>query len=270
MKRIFRHRYFVPAIWSTVVHLTVLFFFIGVNISQSRLPAIEPVAINSYLYQLPQVEIKGNKKKAKEHRQQQIEKFNQQEVASSQEKQIELITEEDQTIAIAKEQSEPQENHKTSTISTQNKDAKNSLASEGDQKEKSSFSAYSTLDSFSSTIDSQLQQDIFNELTAHKSLSSMHQDPDPVGHSITQLNADDPKEQARQLAMRTTHYGNTTIYKDENGMCTQITDLSNLGAGEMTSMHSFKCGESKMEKTFRLHMKALFEKNGRSKNSGAK
>ena len=66
------------------------------------------------------------------------------------------------------------------------------------------------------------------------------------------------------------HYGNTTIYKDENGICTQVTDLTSVGLMGMTSLDTYKCGESKMEKAFRLHMKALFEKNGRSKNSGAK
>lgn len=263
MKRIFHQQYFLPVLISIGVHIAVLCFFIVGRLSSSDNSVKKPLAINSYLYQLPKTS--AIKKLEKVVGQEPLDPREKQVVASKQKSEIESVAKEKPNELIAEQKTDELtlSNQQNSALKSVEDSANNGIR-------QPSFSAYRSLDSLSMTIDEKIKSEEFDEITAHKSISTMHQDPESVSHSITELNADDPEVQARDLARRTMHYGNTTIYKDDNGICTQITDLTSVGLMGMTSLDTYKCGESKMEKAFRLHMKALFENRGHSNTSGAK
>ena len=66
---------------------------------------------------------------------------------------------------------------------------------------------------------------------------------------------------AEIIKKNTTQYSNElAIIKHDNGTCTIKQDLSQVGMEGITSTQHFKCGESKFDQSFRLHMKNVRER----------
>jgi hypothetical protein len=123
------------------------------------------------------------------------------------------------------------------------------------------FSAYEQLNKLKLSINNKVIKEALVESQRFESMSLMHAAPEPVPHSITKTES--VLEGAKKMNMRTSHYGNTTVYKDNNGICTSVTDMSYLGLGPMKKTRIRRCSESKFDKTFRLHMKDVLRKLGK-------
>lgn len=64
-----------------------------------------------------------------------------------------------------------------------------------------------------------------------------------------------------KIENQTTSYSNDiAIIKDDDGNCSIKQDLTNVGIAGVTAIQYFKCGESKFDKHFRQHMKAVTDK----------
>jgi hypothetical protein len=111
------------------------------------------------------------------------------------------------------------------------------------------------LDNLRKRLNDEMIEKNVAEMNRHRSLSSMHAQPNAVPYSAPVLNAIQEKEK------NTTHYSDgLKVTKNSNGTCTVETDLSRVGMKGVTATESFSCGESMMEKNFRLHMKKVQDK----------
>jgi hypothetical protein len=53
--------------------------------------------------------------------------------------------------------------------------------------------------------------------------------------------------------------------KNDDGSCTLIQDLSNVGMEGIKARSNFKCGQKKMEKSYDVHMDKILRKLGKKK-----
>lgn len=89
----------------------------------------------------------------------------------------------------------------------------------------------------------------------NQNLTVFNPSPKLVGKSVKKATIDEIVEKT------TTQYSNEiAIIKHDNGTCTIKQDLSSVGMEGITSNQYFKCGESKADKHFRLHMKKVKER----------
>lgn len=105
------------------------------------------------------------------------------------------------------------------------------------------------------------QQVISNELAEHfrhKSPSVMHGTPAAAPKSVVPLSREQKHNKATQKLD-----GSLAITKGDNGHCTIEEDLSKVGIEGVKAYSSFNCGESKFDKSFRLHMEKIRKKIGK-------
>jgi hypothetical protein len=67
-------------------------------------------------------------------------------------------------------------------------------------------------------------------------------------------------EKIKRTAISMNHFGSTVIFKDDNGICTTIRDLSKVGMDVRTELTQSRCGLSKFDKSFKKHMSSVIEK----------
>ena len=73
------------------------------------------------------------------------------------------------------------------------------------------------------------------------------------------------KDEEKEREKRTKNMGSgTAINKGEDGNCSITQDLSVYGLSEGSSKQYFSCGESKFDKSFRVHMKKVKAKLGKN------
>ncbi|NQZ23710.1 MAG: hypothetical protein HRT53_16880 [Colwellia sp.] len=68
------------------------------------------------------------------------------------------------------------------------------------------------------------------------------------------------EEKIKKTAMSMNHYGSTVVFKDDNGICTTIRDLTNVGLDIRKGIKQSRCGLSKFDKSFKKHMSSVIEK----------
>jgi hypothetical protein len=78
-----------------------------------------------------------------------------------------------------------------------------------------------------------------------------------VPHS---LRIETREEKIKKTAMSMNHYGSTVVFKDDNGICTTIRDLTNVGLDIRKGIKQSRCGLSKFDKSFKKHMSSVIEK----------
>ena len=105
------------------------------------------------------------------------------------------------------------------------------------------------------------QQSIDQELYQHfrhKSPSVMHGQPTAVPNSVMPLTQAQQKQQNTQRLS-----DDISITKSDNGSCFIEQDLTSVGIEGVKAISMFNCGESKFDKNFRQHMKAVSKKLGK-------
>ena len=117
----------------------------------------------------------------------------------------------------------------------------------------SSLSSHQSLSRLRNSIDQQLANDFFSEQTQTRSASKMHGAQLPVPHSEVALTAE---EKHHKNTSRTHAHA---ITKNDDGTCTIVREQV-LGSPVEASVSGFACGESKFDKSFRQHMKAVNKK----------
>lgn len=93
-----------------------------------------------------------------------------------------------------------------------------------------------------------------------RSASVLDGEPIAVPHSTKQITEEEKRKQAT-INMSS----GLTITKGDDGSCTVIRDLSEVGMEGLTSVEGFSCGQSKFDKNFKSHMKNVLKKLGKSK-----
>ena len=117
----------------------------------------------------------------------------------------------------------------------------------------SSLSSHQSLSRLRNSINQQLANDFSSEQTQVRSASKMHGEQLPVPHSEVALTA----EEKHHKNTRRTHAN--AITKNDDGTCTIVREQI-LGSPVEASVSGFACGESKFDKSFREHMKAVNKK----------
>lgn len=121
-----------------------------------------------------------------------------------------------------------------------------------------SFSALEQLKQLQQQLD---QQSINSEADYHnraRGKSIFNDLPAAVKHSEKQFTESEKREKM------ITHYGGgINIVKNDDGSCTLIQDLSNVGMTGIKARSSFKCGQTKMEKSYAAHMDKVLRKLGK-------
>lgn len=130
---------------------------------------------------------------------------------------------------------------KSKTVTTKNKV---SGASRGN------FSSYDRLSRLRKKLDNQQREQAFSELTQPRSTSEMDGEPFPVPNTVVPLTV----EQRQKLNTSSSHVGSIT--KNDNGTCTIYREQV-LGSPVHATTASFACGESKFDKSFRVHMEKV-------------
>ena len=141
--------------------------------------------------------------------------------------------------------------------------AKISKQAKESPKEDIHFSADEQLKNLRKSLKNEMIKQELTQIQRFKSVSVMHAKPTLVPRSFTKTVVDGVPEGAKETQMSTTYYGTTSVFKDENGKCTEITDMSFLGAGPMKQRISYQCGESKIDKKFRQHMRTVLKNLGK-------
>jgi hypothetical protein len=73
------------------------------------------------------------------------------------------------------------------------------------------------------------------------------------------------KDEEKEREKNTKNMGaGIAITKGDDGRCSVTQDMSAYGLSEGSSVQFFSCGESKFDKSFREHMKAVKEKLGKN------
>lgn len=123
-----------------------------------------------------------------------------------------------------------------------------------------SFSALEQLQQLQHQLD---QNNIDTDVNYHnraRGKSVFNDLPAAVKHSEKQLTLSEKREKI------TTRYGgNIDIVKNDDGNCTLIQDLSNVGMEGITAFSGFGCGQTKMEKAYDAHMDTILRKLGKKK-----
>ena len=118
---------------------------------------------------------------------------------------------------------------------------------------KPNFSSRAQLQKLRNSINSQIMQQEFEHRTVKRSASIMHAPQIPVPNSIVPLTS----EQKR--AKNTSKSNAISITKHDDGTCTLEREQF-LGSPVEATASSFACGESKLDKSFRAHMKKVQQK----------
>ncbi|NMP32083.1 hypothetical protein HII17_10930 [Thalassotalea sp. M1531] len=118
--------------------------------------------------------------------------------------------------------------------------------------------AFKQLDRLRESISNQVIEDSVNQFQQHRSVSAMHPNPLPAPKSVV------PLTRAQKKEKNTVRYSDDlSIIKGEDGRCGIEEDLSKVGIEGVKAYSSFNCGESKFDKSFRLHMKKVAKKLGK-------
>jgi hypothetical protein len=228
-------------LFSICLHLT-LFIFINQQFKNKSLKPTTTQIINkkdiikSFLYQrpveLPELEIPKND-------------------VSTQNKHVVTVKDDSKNdvTPIPKELTRHKNQRKDSIVS-KSKPAKAQI-------EKVSVSALSSLSKLRKKMDEKAielaMQDKYRSLSA----KIMAGTAPVVPHSIR---VETRAEKTKKTAISMNYFGSTVIFKDDNGICTTIRDLSKLGMDVRTELTQSRCGLSKFDKSFKKHMSSVIEK----------
>jgi len=252
---VFKKNY-IAFIISGVIHLVILLFLLKGEPSLPQIKEEKKSFIKSYLYTLPKQENDNSPKK--------------EDVVTQDEKSTFIKT----SLAKTSEAAKPEKSLIVTKKSTISKDTQKILSSaiarvieveipEKPQKNKANFSAYNKLEKLKLSINNKIMEDNLTAQRHFKPAPVINAEADPVPHSITKTEIDSVLEGVKRMQLTATSYGNTTIFKDENGICTSVTDLSFLGTGPMKKTTRSRCGKSKFDKNFSFHMKSVLKKLGK-------
>lgn len=111
-------------------------------------------------------------------------------------------------------------------------------------------------------LNSQITEESINtevyEHFRHRSPSVMHGEPASVPKSTIPLTIEQQRNRRTQRLD-----DSLAIIKGDNGTCMIEEDLSKVGMEGVKAYSGFACGESKFDKSFRLHMKKVHKKLGK-------
>jgi len=127
------------------------------------------------------------------------------------------------------------------------------------------FSAATSLDqlrALNDQLEDEMFEQVYIERTKPNSGSIMHGQATSVPHSVKQQSEDEKRAQATQQMG-----GGFAVTKGENGSCTITRDLSHVGMEGLTSVESFSCGQTEIQKAFNQHMKKWKKKYGKNNDS---
>ncbi len=125
------------------------------------------------------------------------------------------------------------------------------------QTEKGSVSALSLLSKLRKKMDEQSIEQVIHDRQRSLAAKIMAGTAPVVPHSIS---VETRSEKIKRTAISMNHFGSTVIFKDDNGVCTTIRDLSKLGMDVRTELTQSRCGLSKFDKSFKKHMSSVIEK----------
>lgn len=131
--------------------------------------------------------------------------------------------------------------------------AKNTVKNKINTSKQKLFSPYGNLINLRNSLDEKNRIHAFEELTKHRSLSVMHDNPEAVPNTQIPLTEDEKN----YLSTSRSHV--SSITKNDNGTCT-IRREQMLGSPVLANTAHFSCGESKFDQSFRLHMKEVTDK----------
>jgi len=125
------------------------------------------------------------------------------------------------------------------------------------ENKKVSFSALSLLSNLSKKLDEQSIELAIKDRNRSLAAKIMAGIAPIVPHSVTEETL---AEQASKTALSMNYYADAVIFKDDDGICTQIRDLSKVGMEGLTEIRRSRCGPSKFDKSFKKHMSAVIDK----------
>jgi hypothetical protein len=125
------------------------------------------------------------------------------------------------------------------------------------QIEKASVSALSLLSKLRKKLDEKSIEQVIHDRQRSLAAKIMAGAAPVVPHSIR---VETRAEKVKRTAISMNHFSSTVIFKDDNGICTTIRDLSKLGMDIRTELTQSRCGLSKFDKSFKKHMSSVIEK----------
>jgi hypothetical protein len=124
------------------------------------------------------------------------------------------------------------------------------------QIEKISVSALNSLNKLKKQMDEKYIEQVIHNRQRSLSAKIMAGIAPVVPHSIRVKTR---AEKIKRTAISMNHFGSTVIFKDDNGMCTTIRDLSKVGLDVRTELTSSRCGLSKFDKSIKNHMSSVIK-----------
>ena len=97
-----------------------------------------------------------------------------------------------------------------------------------------------------------------NPYQSYRTPSTFNRGAKPVPHSVPVKDEDKAREKSTQKMG-----AGIAITKGDNGACSVTQDMHTYGLNEGSSTQFFSCGESKLDKSFREHMKKVKTKLGK-------
>lgn len=148
--------------------------------------------------------------------------------------------------------------HKTAQALATKAPALKALADKAQTTKAPTFSPYGQLTKLTDRINREFIEQQKFTTQPQLALSVMHSKPVVVPHSTP------VKDGEKQRKLSTVRYtDDLSITKGDDGTCSISQDLSNVGMEGITALQSFACGETKMQKGFRQHMKKVLKKLGK-------
>jgi len=234
--------------------LAILLFLLKLEPSLPSIEKEKKTFIKSYLYKLPR---------------QKIEEHFQKEVVGTKYVKSDFIK---PTLAKKSEVVKPEKSEIIEKKINVSKDIKKAISSASEidiampakvQKNTVNFSAYGSLERLKLSINNKIMAENSTKPRYFKAGPVINATSEPVPHSVTKTEIDSVLEGAKRMLLTATYYGGTTVFKDEDGVCTTVTDVSFLSTSPMKRVSRSRCGKSKFDKNFSLHMKDVIKKLGK-------
>ncbi len=124
------------------------------------------------------------------------------------------------------------------------------------QIEKGSVSALNLLSKFRKERHEEYLEQVIQDRQRSLSAKIMAGTAPVVPHSIR---VETSAEKIKRTAISMNYFGSTVIFKNDNGICTTIRDLSKLGMDVRTELTQSRCGLSKFDKSFKKHMSSVIK-----------
>ncbi len=248
-------------IFTLLIHLSLILLLINLSNQQRPIKTLQPLskkkitAIKSYLYRNP---IKQPPALSKAVTAPSTQDNNRKETATIKKSSTPAIP--DKLIPSPKAKVNNQlANTMKKAISPIAQSLKSPTTKNNYKNNKLTFSALGQLKKLQQQLDQQSITSESNYYNRPRGKSVFNDLPAAVKHSQKHLTASEKRKKM------TTHLGANTIVKNSDGNCTLIQDLSNVGMEGITAISGFKCGQTKMEKSYDAHMNKVLEKLGKKR-----